>query len=186
MATATKFARPYAVAAYRYAANAADAVWWQEALDALVDALANPQLAAALADPRPGEAAQRNLVEGVLNGLLEGSAAQNDAFRRFTDQLLTHGRLPALAAIAGEYAQLRCEAENVLHAEIRTSLELDQQRIDLITQKLKQRFGKKEVVTKVVTDETLIGGVMIITDDNVIDSSVSARINQLRSTLRHH
>ncbi len=185
-ADAAKFARPYAVAAHRHASSAGATEWWESALQVFAKVLEDPELDAAMADPRCSEARDRRIIGDLLDRLLDGKNEQNDAFRRFADQLIVHRRLKAAPEIARLFNQLRREAEGVLHAEIRTTIELDQRRIDLIADKLKQRFAKKEVVTTVVTDPAIIGGIMIIAGDDVIDSSVVNRISQLRSVLHNN
>lgn len=178
-----QLARPYAEAAHRHAQAAAGGtpVRWGELLDGLAAAVAQPALQAVLADPRIQPAQARATVLGVMDKL---DASGDKGMRNYVLQLLDNGRLGVVAEIAGQYAQLHRRAEGILDAVVRTAFELDSKCIAAIAQRLKKRFNVRKVNTKVIKDETLTGGIVIIAGDDVIDGSVATELNQLQNALR--
>ena len=52
-----------------------------------------------------------------------------------------------------------------------------------VAEKLRAKYGVEEVKLTVTVDESLVGGMMIVAKDNVIDGSVTAELGQLRTAL---
>lgn len=175
-----QLARPYAEAAHKHAVANNNAAAWSELLRALSAALNQAELKHVLADPRlsPEQGT------AVLTDVLDKIGNKDAAMYSFVGELGAQDRLGVSAEIAKQYEQLRRNAEGVLEAEIRSAFELDKQRVEAIAAKLKEKFNATTVTTKVVIDESLGGGVVIIAGDDVIDCTVAAELNQLRNSLR--
>lgn len=176
-------ARPYAEAAYGHARGADAVAQWQKLLDALAAAVADGGLLDRLNDPRIGAAQAEESFAAVADALAAGAGAQKGAFANFCRQLHANERLEAAGAIARLYGELRNKAEKRLEAEIRTAFPVDKKTEKEVAAKLRAKHGVEEVSLTVTVDESLVGGMMIVADDNVIDGSVTAELGQLRTAL---
>ena len=176
-------ARPYAEAAFDYANAANKTKEWEEMLTTLADLMQSSIILEMLADPRvTNEQARRALAD-----LVKKIAAENDslgeAFLNFTTQLLNNDRLGASSAILQKYIELKNASEKILEVEIKTAFDLSKHKISEIAEKLKVKYQVNEVNVTVTTDESLVAGMMIIANNQVIDASVKAELNQLQIAL---
>ena len=177
MAELSTLGRPYAEAVFRLARDADDLNGWQARLELLAQIVANPHMAAYLADPLVGaEQAAAAVIEVAGDGL--GQLAGN-----FIHVLARGERLPLLPEIRAQYEALKDDAEGVLEADIVSALPLAQEQIDGLVTALKKRFGR-EVHAHVSIDAALIGGVVVQVGDRIMDGSVKGRLEQMAFALR--
>ena len=176
-----QLARPYAEAAHRHAQSAGgDAPkQWSDFCTNLATSYQDQELQNILDDPRinPGQ------VTKVLEGLLDQIGVKDNAMRNFVLQLHENNRLEVVAEINQQYELLRREAESVLQVRIRSAFEVEDAQIQQISERLKSRYNKQKINAEVVVDETLGGGIVIEAGDDVIDCSITAELNQLRTSL---
>ena len=173
MSQALTLARPYARAAFAVARDAGRVADWSQALGIAARLAADPQVAAVLSHPR--------LSAQQAATLLSGDGA-DEAFARFITLLAENHRLPLLPEIAGMYAQLRADAEQVVKARITSASELPTAELDRIVAALKQRFGRR-VEVETAVDAALIGGAVIDAGDVVIDGSLRGKLERLQAAL---
>ncbi|MBF2734622.1 MAG: F0F1 ATP synthase subunit delta [Betaproteobacteria bacterium AqS2] len=176
-------ARPYAEAAYGHARGADAVAQWQELLGALAAAVADGELMDRLHDPRIGAAQAEESFAAVAAALAADAGAQAEPFSNFCRQLHANERLAAAGEIVRLYAELRNKAEKRLEAEIRTAFPVDKKTEKEVAAKLRAQHGVDEVKLTVTVDEELVGGMMVIAGDSVIDGSVTAELGQLRTAL---
>ena len=137
---------------------------------------ANPELELALGS-RLGEAGVKGeLVRSLLSGraseatvLIASSVVQRPRERRVR-QLLSR----ALRLVADE----RGRAVAIVHVAVEPSAE----QLGRLTDMLGRRYGT-EVALNVVVDPDIVGGLRIEIGDDVIDATVSSRLNDLRQRL---
>jgi F-type H+-transporting ATPase subunit delta len=174
MAELATIARPYAEALFK-AANAdlnAAAVW----LDELAAIAQNGQLQQFASNPKVTDAQVYDLVTGVMKASL---SAQGQNFLR---TIIDNGRLEALPEIAATFRALKNTNSGLSDAIVYSAFPIDAAALVDVAATLEKRFGRKLNVT-VALDADLIGGIRVVVGDEVLDSSVKARLEQMKVAL---
>lgn len=174
MAELATIARPYAEALFKAQGSdlAATAVW----LDELAAVSENPQLRQLAENPK-AETAQ---VFDVMTGVVQASLP--DAAKNFLRLVIENARLPALPEIANQFRSLKNAASGSSDAVVYSAFALDAQALADVAATLEKRFGRKLSV-KVEIDPSLIGGIRAVVGDEVLDTSVKARLEQMKVAL---
>ena len=175
MSQALTLARPYARAAFSLARDAGALPVWSDALAFAARVAVDPQVAAALGNPK--------LTSADAVTLLAPEGA-NEAFGNFLGLLFDNRRLTLLPEIAGLYDALRFDAERIVKAKITSAVLLPLAELDSITAALKRRFGR-DVEVETALDESLIGGAVIDVGDVVIDGSLKGKLARMQAALAH-
>lgn len=175
MSQALTLARPYARAAFSLASDAGALPAWSDALAFAARVAADPQVAGLLGNPK--------LTAADAATLLAPEQA-NETFGNFLALLFENRRLPLLPEIAGQYDELRFEAERVVKAKVTSAVALPAAELETIKAALKQRFGR-EVEVETAVDDSLIGGAVIAAGDVVIDGSIKGKLHRLEAALSH-
>ena len=178
MAELATIARPYAEALYKACAGktGADlngAAAWVDELAAIA---ANPQLRQ-LAD-NPKVTAEQ--VFGVIAGVAR--TALPDLAQNFLRTVIDNGRVQALPEIAAQFRALVNSNNGSSDAVVHSAFPLDAAALADLGATLEKRFGRK-LNLSVQQDETLIGGVRVVVGDEVLDTSVKARLEQMKAAL---
>jgi F-type H+-transporting ATPase subunit delta len=174
MAELATIARPYAEALFK-AANAdlnAAAVW----LDELAAIAQNGQLQQFASNPKVTDAQVYDLVTGVMKASLS-TQGQN-----FLRTIIDNGRLEALPEIAATFRALENANSGLSDAIVYSAFPIDAAALVDVAATLEKRFGRKLNVT-VALDADLIGGIRVVVGDEVLDSSVKARLEQMKVAL---
>ncbi len=179
MAELATVARPYAEAMFQAAQGAAatgslDQVAQQ--LDALAAVARDPALRQLAGDPQLGA---DKLGELMLSTLPQPAAA---AVRNLLQVVLENHRLAALPAIAEQFHRLKDDAQQRAEVLVTSAFPMDQRQIDELLPALERRFGRK-LYARIDVDPGLIGGVCVTVGDEVLDTSVRARLDSMRSAL---
>ena len=177
MAEIATIARPYAEALFESAgAQAATLAGELQALGALA---AEPQLRQFADNPKVSASTVFNVISDVLGrkGIVLSVPAQN-----FLRTVLDNGRLVALPEIAQQFHTLVNAQAGVSDALIESAFEIGLAQLSETVEALERRFGRKLNPTVVVRPE-LIGGIRVTVGDEVLDTSVVARLEQMRIAL---
>ena len=102
--------------------------------------------------------------------------------RNFVLLLAENGRLNALPEIAKQFRVLLNAKNGVSVGVIYSAFELDSAAMSDISSTLEERFGKRLTLTQAL-DESLIGGVRVVVGDEVLDTSIKARLEQMQVAL---
>ncbi len=175
MAEIATIARPYAEALFK-AIQPQDANAVADQVTALGAIAANPQLRAFADDPKVTPAQVYDLVTSV-NKTWIGDAAKN-----LLRTMIDNGRLGALPEVAAQYRALVNDRSGVSDALIESAFPLDDAQLAGVVATLEQRFGRKLAATVQVVPE-LIGGIRVVVGDEVLDTSVKARLEQMKIAL---
>ncbi len=135
----------------------------------------NPGLRDALSDPARSVADKRSL----LRGLLEGRATA--ATIRLAEQSVA-GTHRTVAVALEEYQKVAARHRNRLVATVRVARELDTADEQRLQEALASQYGKP-VHLNVVVDPEVIGGMRVEVGDDVIDGTVSSRLDEARRRL---
>jgi F-type H+-transporting ATPase subunit delta len=102
--------------------------------------------------------------------------------QNFLRTVIENGRLAALSAVAEQFRALVNAAGGVADAVIYSAYPIDQQQLGDVVSALEQRFGRK-LSASVQLEPELIGGVRVVVGDEVLDTSVRARLDRMKLAL---
>ena len=178
MAELATIARPYAEALYKACAGKAGADLGGSAawVDELAAIAANPQLRQLLDNPKVSAEQLFALITGVAR------AALPDMAHNFLRTLIDNGRVQVLPEIAAQFRALVNQGNGSSDAVVYSAFPLDANALTELSATLQKRFGRTLNLT-VQTDESLIGGVRVVVGDEVLDTSVKARLEQMKAAL---
>jgi F-type H+-transporting ATPase subunit delta len=116
------------------------------------------------------------LIAGVVKSTLP-AAAQN-----FLRLAIENRRLVALPEIASQFRALKNAQGGTADAIVHSAFPIDAAALADLSGTLEKRFGRKLNVS-VEIDASLIGGVCVVVGDEVLDTSVKARLEQMKAAL---
>ena len=175
MAEINTIARPYAEALFRVSTTA-DRKAWLSQLEQLAEVASNPMMHSMIGDPRLTPAQIYSVIDGVVKPALTGFA------KNFVETLIDNGRLEALPEIAAQFRELANNAAGTADAIIYSAFAIDDGQLKQLVGALEKRFARK-IAPEVVVDQSLIGGVRVVVGDQVLDSSVRGRLEEMRIAL---
>lgn len=176
MAELATIARPYAEALFKASSNGADlnsTVAWVEELAAIA---ANPQLRQLADSPKVTVEQVLDVITGVARSALP------DAARNFLRVIIENGRLDALPEVAVQFRGIVNRLNGSSDAIVYSAFPVEEAALQDISDALQKRFGRK-LNLSVQIDESLIGGVRVVVGDEVLDTSVKARLEQMKAAL---
>ncbi|WP_313084869.1 F0F1 ATP synthase subunit delta [Pulveribacter sp.] len=178
MAELATIARPYAEALYQActAQSGADlhgAAAWVDELAAIA---ANPDLRQLADNPKVTAAQVFDVIAGVARSPLSEQA------KNFLHTVIDNGRVQVLPEIATQFRALVNQQNGSSDAVVHSAFPLDSAALAQLGTTLEQRFGRK-LNLSVQQDESLIGGVRVVVGDEVLDTSVRARLEQMKAAL---
>ncbi len=100
----------------------------------------------------------------------------SDVTIKFVDLLINHKRAGILGASANEYMTLYDEQKRIEAVYITTAVEISEDTIQKILQKIKGLTGDRQLKVKTKIDESLIGGFIVQVGDKQIDNSIKAQL----------
>ena len=174
MAELATIARPYAEALFKAAAAdlAGTAVW----LDELAAIASNVQLQQYAGNPSVTSAQVFDVVTGVAKRALLDTA------KNFLRAVIDNGRISVLPEIASQFRALKNALSGSSDAVVYSAFALDTPALGDLAITMEKRFGKK-LNLKVELEPELIGGVRVVVGDEVLDTSVKARLEQMKAAL---
>jgi F-type H+-transporting ATPase subunit delta len=175
MAELATIARPYAEALFR-ATDPAQAPSLVAPLQQLAQVASDPRLREFADNPKASAQQVSALILSVLPAPLPA------ALQNLLQAVLENRRLGALGQIAAQYQALVDARAGVSQAIVYSAFEISGEQLADITAALARRFGRR-LDTRVVIDPELIGGVRVVVGDEVLDTSVRARLEQMRTAL---
>ena len=174
MAELATIARPYAEALFK--ASVADlsaaAVW----VGALQDIAANSQLQKFAADPNVTNTQVFDVITSVAKVDLPEMA------KNFLRTVIDNRRLSALPEIAAQFHALKNARSGSSDAVVYSAFAIDAVVLAELAGTLEKRFSRKLNVTVELQPE-LIGGIRVVVGDEVLDTSVKTRLEQMKVAL---
>ncbi|MCH7345634.1 F0F1 ATP synthase subunit delta [Pelomonas sp. CA6] len=175
MAELATIARPYAEALFQVASKQ-DVKAWGEQLAAIALVAQDSELRQFADNPKVtteqvfqvmAAAAKVDLLPGVQNFLREAIA---------------NGRLAALPAMVEQFHVLANAASGVADARIFSAYPIESAQLAEVVATLEKRFGRK-LQAHVELEPALIGGIRVVVGDEVLDTSVKARLERMKTAL---
>jgi F-type H+-transporting ATPase subunit delta len=175
MAELATIARPYAEALFK-AAGVGDQALLASQVQSLADVAGNAQLRQFADSPKVGAAQVFDLITSVVK------TPVSDAAKNLLRLVIDNGRLAALPQIASQFHSLVSARSGVSDAVIHSAYAIAPDQLPDVVATLERRFGRKLNATVVIAPE-LIGGIRVVVGDEVLDTSVKARLEQMRVAL---
>ena len=122
----------------------------------------------------------RSQKKAALNQIF-GNFQQNtkDLFLLMTDK----GRENLIGMVGLAFMQVYNQSKGITDAEVSSAIPLDQTTVKSIEEFVKKNTGANEVKLTQKVNESLIGGLMIVFDGRIYDSSVSGQISKMKKEL---
>jgi F-type H+-transporting ATPase subunit delta len=179
MAELATIARPYADALFK--ASQSDVQAASAWMDALAAVTSDPQILELANNPAATTAQVFGVIQVVLQKLKVPvelpAAAQN-----FLHAVIDNGRLDALPEMAAQFRSHVNAQSGASDALVYSAFEIDASALQEVTAALEKRFERKlKVVVKLQPE--LIGGIRVVVGDEVLDTSVKARLEQMKVAL---
>ena len=174
MAETATIARPYAEALFKAsAADLSSAAAWVDEFAAIA---ANPQLQQFADSPKVSAEQVFDVIAGVAKTPL------SDAAKNFLRTVIANGRLAVLPEIAAQFRALKNAQSGSSDAVVYSAFAIDGAALADVAATLEKRFGRKLNVSVQLQPE-LIGGIRVVVGDEVLDTSVKARLEQMKVAL---
>ncbi len=178
MAELATIARPYAEALFK-SVSGSDAHALKAQMGALAALAGDEQLRQFADNPKVASAQVFDLIAGVA----QGQGLQIDAkVGNLLRAVLDNGRLAALPEIAAQFQVLVNAGSGVSDALIQSAFAIEGDALADLVATLEARFARK-LNAKVELAPELIGGVRVVVGDEVLDTSVKARLEQMKVAL---
>ena len=175
MAELATIARPYAEALFK-AAGVGDQAQLAAQVQSLADVAGNARLRQFADSPKVSAAQVFDVVTSVVKTPI------SDAAKNLLRLVIDNGRLAALPQVASQFHELVNARSGVSDAVIHSAYEIAPAQLADVIVALEKRFGRKLNATVVLAPE-LIGGIRVVVGDEVLDTSVQARLEQLKVAL---
>ena len=174
MAELATIARPYAEALYK--ASAGQGAGLIEQLSALAAVAGNEQLRQFADSPKALGSQVFDVLTGAAGQRLDSKVVN------LLGAVIDNGRLAALPEIARQFKALVNAQSGTSDATLFSAFAIDDGTLAEVLTALEKRFGRK-LNARVVIDAELIGGIRVVVGDEVLDTSVKARLEQMKVAL---
>ena len=178
MAELATIARPYADALFKASIGspAPDLGATSNWLDELAMIAGNTQLLQFADSPKTTVDQSFDVISGVAKATLPAAA------KNLLRMLIENGRLSVLPEIASQFRALKNASSGSSDAVVYSAFAIEGAALADLSATLEKRFGRKLNVT-VELEPALIGGVRVVVGDEVLDTSVKARLEQMKIAL---
>jgi len=174
MAELATIARPYAEALFKATSKDLNgAAVWVDALSAVAQ---NAQLQQFADSPKASTDQVFDLIAGVAKVDLP------DAAKNFLRTVIENGRLSALPEMATQFRALKNAQSGSSDAVVHTAFPIDGAALADLATTLEKQF-KRKLNLSVVLQPELIGSIRVVVGDEVLDTSVKARLEQMKVAL---
>jgi F-type H+-transporting ATPase subunit delta len=175
MAEFATVARPYAEALFRVAQNG-DMAAWSGIVSELAQIGANPDMQAFAGNPNVTPAQLAETIASLVKSPLNPEA------NNFIAMLAENGRVALLPEIAAQFTELKNASAGAADATVYSAFDISADQLTALVATLEKKFGRKLNPT-VEVDPSLIGGVRVVVGDEVLDTSVRAKLQQMHLAL---
>jgi len=175
MAELATIARPYAEALFK-AAGVGDQAQFAQQVQTLADVAGDAQLRQFADSPKVSAAQVFDLITSVVKSPI------SDAAKNLLRLVIENGRLAALPEVASQFHSLVNAGSGVSDAVIYSAYAIEPAQLADVVTALEKRFERKLNASVVLAPE-LIGGIRVVVGDEVLDTSVAARLQQMKVAL---
>jgi len=176
MAELITLARPYAKAAFTHARESGTLEAWARALATAAAVSADERAAQLLGSPSWTAAQKADALISVCGDDLPADA------RNFIRILAENRRLPLLAQVHALFLALKTQQEKAVDLHLTSAYEIEPGQAERLARAMGEKL-QRQVRVDTTVDASLIGGVIIRTEDLVIDGSVRGRLAKLSEAM---
>jgi len=175
MAELATVARPYAEALFRVA-QTGDMNAYSAIASELGQIGASADVQTFASNPIVTHAQLADTIASLVKSPLNAEA------KNFIAMLAENGRINLLTEISTQFALLKNANEGAADAMIHSAFEISADQLAQLVATLEKKFGRKLNPT-VTVDPSLIGGVRVVVGDEVLDTSVRAKLQRMHVAL---
>ncbi|MGB0662743.1 MAG: F0F1 ATP synthase subunit delta [Pontibacterium sp.] len=176
MAELNTVARPYTKAAFEYASDKGLLEQWSEMLSTATAVAKDEHMKAVLSNPALTAGQKAEALIFVCEEQMD------EAGKNFVFLLAENQRLTLIPEIFTQFEQLKANALKSVDIDVTTAFELDEQQQQKLAQALSAKLDREVTLTSIV-DKSILGGIVVRTDDLVIDGSIRGRIAKLAEAM---
>jgi len=173
MAEHVTLARPYAKAAFDFAKDAGLVDSWLKQLTVSAGVACIEEVAQSFSSPDKNNDQLVDLLVGVDS---------DDGYKNLITMMAENNRLGLLPEVVNVFKFISEQDAKSLSADVYTSEELNQEQLDNITASLSNRLGKTINLNQHI-DASLLSGARIVAGDLVIDGSLKAKLEKLKTEM---
>ncbi|CAM2147031.1 MULTISPECIES: F0F1 ATP synthase subunit delta [Paraburkholderia] len=177
MAELATIARPYAEALFGVA-EAGDTAAWSTLVTELAQVAAMPDVLSVASSPKVSHAQVVELLLSAVKSPLKDSAEA----KNLVQMLVANHRLELLPEIHAQFEALKNAKAGAADALIVSAFPLEGTQLNDLVASLERKF-KCKLKPTVEIDKSLIGGVRVTVGDEVLDTSVRARLASMQVAL---
>jgi F-type H+-transporting ATPase subunit delta len=177
MAELATIARPYAEALFGVA-EAGDIAAWSTLVQELAQVARLPEVLSVASSPKVSRAQVSDLLLAAVKSPLKENAQAKNLVRMLVD----NHRLQLLPEIAVQFEELKNAREGAADVQIVSAFPLEGAQLNELVASLERKF-KRKLKPTVEVDQSLIGGVRVTVGDEVLDTSVRARLASMQTAL---
>jgi F-type H+-transporting ATPase subunit delta len=177
MAELATIARPYAEALFGVA-EAGDIAAWSTLVQELAQVARLPEVLSVASSPKVSRAEVSDLLLAAVKSPLKENAQAKNLVRMLVD----NHRLQLLPEIAVQFEELKNAREGAADVQIVSAFPLEGAQLNELVATLERKF-KRKLKPTVEVDQSLIGGVRVTVGDEVLDTSVRARLASMQTAL---
>jgi len=117
-----------------------------------------------------------------LNVLKKATGGASPLLNNFLGVLAAHGRLGILPDVAEAYDELLGEQLGKIEVDVTVAQKLSPEQLEQARQKVSQALKKDAVIHQYV-DDSIVGGLILRVQDQLIDASVRSQLRAMREQL---
>ncbi|MES2297331.1 MAG: F0F1 ATP synthase subunit delta [Pseudomonadota bacterium] len=178
MAELATVARPYAEALFRVAqaGKGQSLAQWSELVSEMAQVGDHAEVQAFARNPNVSDSVVAATILSLVKAPVSAEA------KNFLAMLIENGRVSLLPEIGAQFQVLKNAQEGAADAAITSAFELSGAALADLVKTLEKKFNRKLNPT-VTVDATLIGGVRVVVGDEILDTSVRAKLQQMHVAL---
>lgn len=126
----------------------------------------------------------KNLASAIYESSLNKEGDELDIIIKDSTKLIAHNNL------LGKSEQILTAIENIINKEqgkvrvkVKSKIKITDKMSEEIVDFIKKRYKAKEVILEFIEDPTLLGGIKIEIGDEIIDTTLRYKLNQLQNYL---
>ena len=178
MISQSVIARPYAEAAFSVAEQDNSIEEWSSDMQKIKAVFTDEKIASLLLNPNLSYSNKTQIFLDLFEGEISDKASS------FIKVCGDNKRLKNLPEIISFFNELALESLNKKNVFVSSPFQLEEKQIQKITSALEKRLNS-EVVIDFDIDKSLIGGLKIAYEDQVLDMSIKRKLDLLRTQLRN-
>lgn len=136
----------------------------------------NTNLASVLAGAELALSEKQSLIQVLTDGA-------STVVANLIKMVFDYGRMDDMVAIIDEFERRYDARKQRVHANVVSAVKLDTTQKNQLVQTFAKRIGAKQVLLKEEVNPSILGGVIMSTENETFDGSLSSKIEQIRRLL---